>query len=266
VGVCCGGAAPRSGSTGERQRLPGAGRWGELAVRGLSRGDCDRAVWTLPSAWDFFLPQREGRARGGPGRVWAARLTGSGAARPPAPSRGSDGQQMPDRRASPQIPGWCVVNRWRPSAGRRCRPGAGPVWWRCRAGVPAGAGALKRPSGPRGGPPAARAATGRIREWRPIGGLRGGSSPRGRLRAHAKAPWKGAEDRATPGGYGGKPPGVAIIGVPTGARNAGRCSDGGPEHRFECYYDSPHDASNPEHIRGRVRFLCGAAERDRNAR
>jgi hypothetical protein len=24
-----------------------------------------------------------------------------------------------------------------------------------------------------------------------------------------------------PGGYGGKPPGIAIIGVPTGARNAG---------------------------------------------
>src|SRR5499427_3095109 len=40
------------------------------------------------------------------------------------------------------------------------------------------------------------------------------------------------EDRATPGGYGGKPPGVAFIGVPTGARNAGRCSDGGPEHRM----------------------------------
>src|SRR5579864_2524029 len=32
---------------------------------------------------------------------------------------------------------------------------------------------------------------------------------------------KGGEYRATPGGYGGKPPGVAIIGVPTGARNAG---------------------------------------------
>ena len=32
---------------------------------------------------------------------------------------------------------------------------------------------------------------------------------------------KGPEHRATPGGYGGKPPGVAIIGVPTGARNAG---------------------------------------------
>ena len=27
--------------------------------------------------------------------------------------------------------------------------------------------------------------------------------------------------RATPGGYGGKPPGVAFIGAPTGARNAG---------------------------------------------
>ena len=32
-----------------------------------------------------------------------------------------------------------------------------------------------------------------------------------------KAPRHGA----TPGGYGGKPPGVAFIGVPTGARNAG---------------------------------------------
>src|SRR5262249_36839669 len=32
---------------------------------------------------------------------------------------------------------------------------------------------------------------------------------------------KSPEHRATPGGYGGKPPGVAIIGVPTGARNAG---------------------------------------------
>ena len=32
---------------------------------------------------------------------------------------------------------------------------------------------------------------------------------------------KGPRHRATPGGYGGKPPGVAFIGVPTGARNAG---------------------------------------------
>src|SRR5215469_10152111 len=29
------------------------------------------------------------------------------------------------------------------------------------------------------------------------------------------------KERATPGGYGGKPPGVAFIGAPTGARNAG---------------------------------------------
>jgi hypothetical protein len=32
---------------------------------------------------------------------------------------------------------------------------------------------------------------------------------------------KAPRHRATPGGYGGKPPGVAFIGVPTGARNAG---------------------------------------------
>src|SRR5580693_4475576 len=37
-----------------------------------------------------------------------------------------------------------------------------------------------------------------------------------------RGPRKGPETkRATPGGYGGKPPGVAFIGVPTGARNAG---------------------------------------------
>ena len=40
------------------------------------------------------------------------------------------------------------------------------------------------------------------------------ASPRS---AGPKAPRHGA----TPGGYGGKPPGVAFIGVPTGARNAG---------------------------------------------
>src|SRR5215831_2817074 len=82
-----------------------------------------------------------------------------------------------------------------------------------------------------------------------------------------------AEHRATPGGYGGKPPGVAIIGVPTGARNAGRCSDGGPEHRFERYYGSPLDAYNPEHL-FQVYVLhcvvyvlvCVVAERNRNAR
>jgi len=74
-------------------------------------------------------------------------------------------------------------------------------------------------------------------------------------------PRKGAEHRATPGGYGGKPPGVAIIGVPTGARNAGRCSDGGPEHRFECYTESPHDAYNPEHILSCMCMVCAVAER-----
>jgi hypothetical protein len=43
---------------------------------------------------------------------------------------------------------------------------------------------------------------------------------------------KEPEHRATPGGYGGKPPGVAFIGAPTGARNAGNWrSSGGPEHR-----------------------------------
>ena len=49
----------------------------------------------------------------------------------------------------------------------------------------------------------------------------GGSSPRKSTASHRRRPLKGAEHRATPGGYGGKPPGVAIIGVPTGARNAG---------------------------------------------
>src|SRR5262245_28573333 len=56
------------------------------------------------------------------------------------------------------------------------------------------------PSGPRGGS--------------------GGPCPR----KDPPSPRRGAkspEHRATPGGYGGKPPGVAIIGVPTGARNAG---------------------------------------------
>ena len=53
--------------------------------------------------------------------------------------------------------------------------------------------------------------------------------------------------RATPGGYGGKPPGVAFIGVPTGARNAGRCSDGGPEHRYACYTETPPCASRPDY-------------------
>src|SRR5437867_2592948 len=51
-------------------------------------------------------------------------------------------------------------------------------------------------------------------------GVRGGVPPEEHCEPPARAP-KGPEHRATPGGYGGKPPGVAIIGVPTGARNAG---------------------------------------------
>ncbi len=48
-----------------------------------------------------------------------------------------------------------------------------------------------------------------------------GVVPRGTVRAIGEARHRRAKIRATPGGYGGKPPGVAIIGVPTGARNAG---------------------------------------------
>jgi hypothetical protein len=70
-----------------------------------------------------------------------------------------------------------------------------------------------------------------------------GVSPRKNTASHSKADRKVGEDRATPGGYGGKPPGVAFIGVPTGARNAGRCSDGGPEHRYACYTETPPCAS-----------------------
>src|SRR5205823_7938211 len=115
-----------------------------------------------------------------------------------------------------------------------------------------GSGRPMRPSGLQWEPPITWAVTGSQAPPAPHRGFRGSSPGRD------CEPWrrrlKGAEDRATPGGYGGKPPGVAIIGVPTGARNAGRCSDGGPEHQSECYYDSPHDASNPEH--NRVACAC----------
>jgi hypothetical protein len=83
---------------------------------------------------------------------------------------------------------------------------------------------------------------GHSREQRATGGLRG-VSPRENTASHSEADRKVGEDRATPGGYGGKPPGVAFIGVPTGARNAGRCSDGGPEHRYACYTETPPCAS-----------------------
>src|SRR5579875_1147558 len=67
------------------------------------------------------------------------------------------------------------------------------------------------------------------------GAERRAAEPRQANGAVAK-PQNAAEHRATPGGYGGKPPGVAFIGAPTGARNAGyRCPSGGPEHRYACY-------------------------------
>src|SRR5450755_3617009 len=57
------------------------------------------------------------------------------------------------------------------------------------------------------------------REGRP--GVRG-VVPRESIASPTRATSKTSEYGATPGGYGGKPPGVAFIGVPTGARNAGR--------------------------------------------
>ena len=129
------------------------------------------------------------------------------------------------------------------------RGGAGGGIGAGRCLQPRGSGNPKRPSGPPGARPERGPQVDAMRDRGPIGGFRGVVPP-GETASLWRRRLKGAEDRATPGGYGGKPPGVAFIGVPTGARNAGRCSDGGPEHRFECYYDSPHDASNPEHIRG----------------
>ena len=78
--------------------------------------------------------------------------------------------------------------------------------------------------------------------WGVPGGL-----PPGKHCGHRRSRPNVGEDGATPGGYGGKPPGVAFIGVPTGARNAGRCSDGGPEHRYACYTETPPCASRPDY-------------------
>ena len=73
-----------------------------------------------------------------------------------------------------------------------------------------------------------------------------GGRPEGNSASHREARHRRAKIRATPGGYGGKPPGVAIIGVPTGARKRRqRRSDGGPEHRYECYTETPPSVSRP---------------------
>lgn len=54
--------------------------------------------------------------------------------------------------------------------------------------------------------------------------------------------------KATPGGYGGKPPGVAIFGVPTGARNTGTSAPTGDQSAWPKLYTShPWDASRVSH-------------------
>ena len=56
-----------------------------------------------------------------------------------------------------------------------------------------------------------------------------GVAPPGDVASPAEAAIKSGEHSATPGGYGGKPPGVAFIGVPTGARNAGSGAPAGDQ-------------------------------------
>ena len=96
-----------------------------------------------------------------------------------------------------------------------------------------GAGGGIRGPGPR---ERARAARGPAAE---MGWAEGRATPPGKYRKAWRSRQNTGEDGATPGGYGGKPPGVAFIGVPTGARNAGRCSDGGPEHRMHVTPKTP---------------------------
>jgi hypothetical protein len=134
----------------------------------------------------------------------------------------------------------------------------GPV--RTETVLPSGPGATK-------GEPPARAATEANGTAAPGRGVPGGRPPAKKCEPWRKRP-KGAEESATPGGYGGKPPGVAIIGVPTGARNAGRCSDGGPEHQFGCYYETHLGASNRDtkRVQETVRDRCCSTQRERRWR
>jgi hypothetical protein len=61
-----------------------------------------------------------------------------------------------------------------------------------------------------------------------------------------------AKKRATPGGYGGKPPGVAFIGAPTGARNAGNGAPAGDQSTGK------HVTPNRPHVRqDRIRSESG---------
>ena len=152
---------------------------------------------------------------------------GPGAARRHARRpRGRDTQPRPGRGPAAQ-PRAC---RYAPG---HHRSGAGaPTTGRRRWSAP-GAARGRRPAlptdmGDRGAPGGNAASHGKSAKTDGMGDRGSGVSPRETLRAASRL--KPTEHRATPGGYGGKPPGVAFIGVPTGARNAGRCSDGGPEH------------------------------------
>jgi hypothetical protein len=77
-------------------------------------------------------------------------------------------------------------------------------------------------------------------EHRATGGP--GVSPRGKYCEPSGRRSKTSEHRATPGGYGGKPPGVAFIGVPTGARNAGSGAPTGDQST------GMHVTRNPPHV------------------
>src|SRR5215813_12222099 len=65
--------------------------------------------------------------------------------------------------------------------------------------------------------------------------------------------------RATPGGYGGKPPGVAFIGAPTGARNAGSGAPAGDQSTGK------HVTPNRPHVR-QDRIRSESADEDQLVR
>ena len=95
----------------------------------------------------------------------------------------------------------------------------------CPPDVPS---ARRRLRAPLGGSQDSRDAAGPTRTaphlWRIRAGetlSHGARAERKDLRPTPKGRGKVPRHGATPGGYGGKPPGVAFIGVPTGARNAG---------------------------------------------
>src|ERR1700733_211094 len=87
-----------------------------------------------------------------------------------------------------------------------------------------------------------------VRTREPTGCRVGAGAPPARHSEPEGSSPKDRKHRATPGGYGGKPPGVAFIGAPTGARNAGNwCPSGGLEHRYACYTEHTPSASRPDY-------------------